>query len=193
MSKCKWCKKEITGDEIKTPRGKFCSMAHVFEFTDQKKKEALKRAESKRERDKRKDIALRKEKLKTIPELIREAQASVNYYIRMRDYGKRCISCNSLPTQKRGGTMDAGHYRSRGAAPQLRFNVLNIHGQCVKCNRFNSGNAVDYRIALINKIGLELVEGLESNNKPRTFTRDYLLRVKKIFRRRGNWYKNRKV
>lgn len=190
-NKCKWCK-STCDNPIKTPRGAFCSIAHVFEFTNQKKKEAIKRAESKRERDKRKDTALRKEKLKTLPELIREAQAAVNYYIRMRDYGRACISCNSKPTQKRGGTMDAGHYRSRGAAPQLRFNVLNIHGQCVRCNRFNSGNAVDYRISLIDKIGLDLVEILESTNKPRSFNREYLLRIKKIFRRRGNWYKKRR-
>jgi hypothetical protein len=191
-SKCKWCK-TACDNPIKTPRGTFCSMAHVFEFTNQKKQEAIKRAESKRERDKKKDIALRKEKLKTIPELITEAQASVNYYIRMRDLGNRCISCGSMPQQKRGGTMDAGHYRSRGAAPQLRFNLLNIHAQCVKCNRYGSGNAVDYRISLIEKIGLALVETLECNNKPRSFTREYLARVKKIFRKRGNWYKKRRM
>ncbi len=35
-----------------------------------------------------------------------------------------------LISEKLGGGFDAGHYRSRGAAPHLRFYTLNIHGQC---------------------------------------------------------------
>lgn len=70
---------------------------------------------------------------------------------------------------KGAGGWDAGHYRSRGSASHLRFNLLNIHKQCVKCNRFNSGNAVDYRIRLIKRIGEDNVIRLENNNNPESF------------------------
>jgi hypothetical protein len=93
-----------------------------------------------------------------------------------------------MPSDKLGGSFDAGHYRSRGSASHLRFNLLNIHKQCVKCNRFKSGNAVDYRIELIKRIGLENVEKLESDNKPRKFTIEYLKRLKKIFNKRARFH-----
>jgi isocitrate dehydrogenase kinase/phosphatase len=52
-----------------------------------------------------------------------------------------------------------------------------------------SGNVVEYRIRLVDKIGQERVEGLEQSNKVRTFDIDYLKRVKRIFSRRARHYK----
>lgn len=180
--KCKHCKDYFPAENgIKTPVGFFCTMDHAAEFAKSKSK-------STREKAERKSRAIRKEKLKTAGDHIKEAQTAVNKYIRARDKNKPCISCGSTPENKFGGTMDAGHYRSRGAASHLRFNLLNIHAQCVKCNRFNSGNAVDYRINLIKKIGLDLVESLEQDNEPRKFTIDYLKRIKKIFNKRARFY-----
>lgn len=150
------------------------------------------KAKAKAEKAVRMDLRERKQAMKTIPELIKDAQVAVNAYVGARDSNKPCISCQVKTVQKRGGTMDAGHYRSRGSSPQLRFNVLNIHSQCVLCNRWQSGNVVDYRINLIKRIGLDLVEKLESDNAPRKFTREYLIRIKKIFNRRSKWYKKRR-
>jgi hypothetical protein len=66
----------------------------------------------------------------------------------------------------RGTTSDAGHYRSsRAVLAHLRFNEDNCHAQSKKENRYNSGNAVDYRIGLIARIGLERVEALESDDR----------------------------
>jgi hypothetical protein len=150
------------------------------------------KAKAKHEKAARIDLRERKQELKTIPELTREAQSAVNAYIRSRDANKPCISCQVKTVHKFGGSMDAGHYRSRGSAAHLRFNVLNIHSQCVTCNRWQSGNVVDYRINLIKRIGLELVEMLESDNSTRKFDRDYLIRIKKIFNKRARWYKKRR-
>ena len=157
------------------------------------RKEKCTQAKAKQEKAVRMRFRERKQALKTIPELTREAQSAVNAYIRARDSNKPCISCQVKTLHKLGGTMDAGHYRSRGSAAHLRFNVLNIHSQCVTCNRWQSGNVVDYRINLIKRIGLEAVERLESDNSTRKFDRDYLIRIKKIFQRRANWYKKRRV
>lgn len=167
---------------IKVPLGAFCDFVCASEYS---------MAKVAKEKKKKSNIETkqRKKALKTVGDYIKEAQASVNAFIRMRDHGKPCISCGSLPAQKLGGSIDAGHYRSRGAAGHLRFNVFNIHAQCVKCNRYGSGNAVDYRISLIKKIGLERVERLEHDNEPRRFTIEYLERVKKIFNKRTRIYK----
>ena len=150
------------------------------------------KAKQKQEKAVRANFRERKKALKTIPELTREAQAAVNAYVRARDANKPCISCQVKTVHKFGGAMDAGHYRSRGSAAHLRFNVLNIHSQCVTCNRWQSGNVVDYRINLIKRIGLEAVERLEADNSVRKFDRDYLIRIKRIFQRRANWYKKRR-
>lgn len=142
------------------------------------------------------DYAERVKRLKTAGDYIKEAQAAVNKYIRLRDRNKPCVSCGSNPSDSNlitGSRFDAGHYRSRGSAGHLRFNLLNIHKQCVKCNRFNSGNAVDYRIELINRIGLDNVNKLESNNEHKKFAVDYLERIKKIFNKRARFYEKRNV
>ena len=78
--------------------------------------------------------------------------------------------------------MDAGHYRSVGAASHLRFNEDNCHAQSKHGNQYKSGNAVDYRINLINRIGLDRVEALECDNKPRKWTREELIEIKARYR-----------
>lgn len=141
---------------------------------------ALKVAEKKREKKERKELAEFRKNDKKISAWIAEAQASVNAYIRLRDEFKPCISCGVGKSPQ----WDAGHYRSRGAASHLRYNLLNNWKQCNKCNRFLGGNVVEYRKGLIERIGLERVERLENDNTPRKFNREYCERVKRIFNKR---------
>jgi len=102
--------------------------------------------------------------LKTKRDYIKEAQVAFNAYIRARDAHQPCISCGvPLQAEAVGGGYDCGHWRSVGSAPHLRFHEDNAHGQCKKCNRYDSGRAVDYRIGLIARIGLSRVECLESD------------------------------
>lgn len=130
---------------------------------------------------KRKETALRKESIKTKPVLTREAQAEFNKFIRARDKGKPCISCGK-PDTGVANQRDAGHYRSVGSSPELRFDEDNCHGQCVSCNRYLSGNAVDYRLGLIDRIGLERVERLEGKHPPKNDTHDQLRAIKATYR-----------
>ena len=115
---------------------------------------------------------------------MKEAQAAFNAYVRARDKDDACISCgNYVLGDQIGGGWDAGHYRSTGSAPHLRFHLHNCHKQCVKCNRFLSGNVAEYRKGLIKKIGIEKVEALESMNQVESmrFNKNQLTRMKKIF------------
>ncbi|WP_460421882.1 recombination protein NinG [Pseudomonas sp. ZL2] len=129
----------------------------------------------------RREIKVRKEKLKSRGDYMREAQAEFNTYIRLRDQHLPCISCDSLPSDHdliTGSRWDAGHYRSVGACPELRFEPLNVHRQCVKCNRNLSGNAVEYRIRLVQRIGAERVAWLEGPHQACKHTIEDLKAIK---------------
>ena len=133
----------------------------------------------------RREIKVRKEKLKSRSDHLREAQAAVNEFIRLRDGHLPCISCDSQPNDHdlmTGSRWDAGHYRSVGACPELRFEPLNIHRQCVRCNRNLSGNAVEYRIRLVLRIGAEKVDWLEGPHPARKYTVEEIKAIKADYR-----------
>ena len=125
----------------------------------------------------------RKERLKTRSDYIKEAQVAFNAFVRERDRNQLCICCDKpLQLEAVGGGFDCGHYRSVGSAPHLRFNEFNAHGQSKQCNRYGSGRAVDYRIGLIKRIGLQLVEALEADNLPAKLSIDDLKAIKATYR-----------
>lgn len=127
----------------------------------------------------RETTARRRDALKRIPDLIREAQTAFNAYIRARDAGQPCICCGQpLSAGDVGGKYDCGHYRSTGSASHLRFNEDNAHAQRKQCNRWGAGRAVDYRLGLIARIGLPRVEALESNNAVHKWTAEELRAIK---------------
>lgn len=93
-----------------------------------------------------------------------KAQKMFNAYIRLRDKNHGCISCDK-PSTWSGGIWAAGHYKTIGARPDLRFNEDNVHKQCnFDCNQKKSGNVLAYRKKLISKIGIERVEILERDD-----------------------------
>jgi hypothetical protein len=125
-------------------------------------------AAAKRQKDERKADRERKQKLKTRGDWLKEAQVAFNAFIRERDRlaGYACIS-SGKPLDWSGNNVDAGHYRSRGSAPHLRFDERNVHAQSKQENRYASGNATDYRIGLIARIGQAAVEALEVDQESR--------------------------
>ncbi|WP_421526318.1 recombination protein NinG [Pseudomonas yamanorum] len=131
----------------------------------------------------RREIKVRKEKLKSRGEHMREAQQAFNEYIRTRDQaaGHLCIS-SGKPLDWSGNAVDAGHYRSVGSAPHLRFDERNCHAQSKQDNRFLSGNAVDYRIGLIARIGQEAVDALEADQSVRKYSVEQIKGIKAYYR-----------
>jgi hypothetical protein len=139
-------------------------------------------AQKKRERA---ETKTKREAMKTIPQLIKEAQVAFNAFIRARDAGKPCICCGQpLPTGSgsTGGDFDCGHYRSVGSASHLRFDERNAHGQRKVCNRYGAGRAVDYRIGLIARIGSSAVDALEADSTPHKWTRDELIAIRATYK-----------
>ena len=100
-------------------------------------------------------MVVSKKKELTLPKLTAKAQQVFNAWIRERDKDKGCISCG-------GEVHHAGHYLSAGHHGHLRFNEMNVSGQCLRCNNFLHGNLINYRQGLVKRIGESKVLLLES-------------------------------
>lgn len=127
----------------------------------------------------------RKAAMEKIPDLIKKADRAFAAWVRERDKqaGHVCIS-SGQPLDWSGNKTDAGHYRSKGAASHLRYHPDNCHSQTKRENRFRAGNAIDYRVGLIQRIGIERVEALEADNTIHKWQRDELLRIIEEFKSR---------
>lgn len=136
-------------------------------------------AETKQRQEQRKADRAKREKLKTRSDWMKDAQREFNRYIRLRDAGRLCISCESELAREAiiGGGYDCGHFRSVGSAPHLRFDPRNAAGQCKKCNRYGAGRVVEFRKGLINRHGAEFVNELEADQVPRKYTIEDLKQV----------------
>lgn len=156
-----------------------CSPPCAVEWAARKaKRDLAKLAKAERARDR-----ATREKLKTRSDWMREAQREFNAFIRARDAGKPCICCGEAMNWN-VNQVDAGHYRSVGSAPHLRFDERNVHAQSKQCNRWGAGRAVDYRLGLIARIGIEAVESLESDQSAQKWPIDELKEIKAVYRQR---------
>lgn len=114
------------------------------------------KAIEKKKRDAQKKVE--KEKLKTHKDYLRDFEKVFNEFIRKRDKGQPCISC-----QKPYGefTESAGHYFPAGSNGSIRFDEDNVHLQCwYFCNKNRHGNQVEYLPNLIKKIGQQRFDEL---------------------------------
>lgn len=172
--KCKSC-----GDPFVPVRAlqAVCSPLCALEYAKMANaKAAAAQAKAQRKRDRE-----RADNLKSVRDLIREAQTAFNAFIRERDHALPCVSCG----RHHEGQWHAGHYMSTGARPELRFDEANVHKQCQPCNTHLSGNLVNYRLTLIQRIGMAEVERLEGPTAPRKWTRDELAGIKQHYAARA--------
>ena len=139
-----------------------CSMKCAIAYSKRKAEEKRKKQEKSDRLEASRRMRERKEKLKSRSDWLKDLQRVFNEFIRLRDVDLPCISCGRYHQ----GQYHAGHYRSVGACPELRFNEDNVHKQCSACNNHLSGNILEYRLGLIEKIGLERVEFLERKDHP---------------------------
>lgn len=180
VRKCKICKAQF---EWSHPVEWWCCAEHGAELSAQiKAKQERKAARADRAETKRKLDAF-----KTIPTLKAEVQVIFNKWVRTRDSmaGHGCICCGKFATAaalaQPGGAYDSCHYRSRGSADHLRFDERNAHLGLKDCNTWGHK---DYRRGLIQRIGLEAVEALESDQAIVKWTRDDLLEIKEKYKRK---------
>lgn len=193
MPVCKYCQSSYKPARSMQP-GRVCNSRECqAQFAlDSIAKKRQKQASQERiaAKEDRKVIKAKLESMKSIGDLTKEAQIAFNTFVRWRDRlaGFLCIS-SGRPLDWNGNKVDAGHYRSTGSAPHLRFVETNCHAQSKHDNRHLSGNAVDYRIGLIQRIGLEAVEALEADQTPRKYTKDQLREIRDTYREKANQLK----
>ncbi|MBJ2280801.1 recombination protein NinG [Pseudomonas sp. MF6767] len=135
-----------------------CAVA-IARDRQQRKRKALAQVE-------RREIKVRKEKLKSRADHLKDTQHAFNAWVRARDAALPCISCG----RHHEGQYHAGHYRTVGANPELRFEPLNAWKQCAPCNNHLSGNLINYRISLLQRIGEEKVAWLEGPHEAKKYT-----------------------
>lgn len=141
----------------------------------------------------------KKQKLPTITALRRKADVLFAHYVRLRDselvgninWEGQCISCEKIyvirwfdeDKQKwRWGKQDnAGHFVGRGNF-SLRYSDENVNMQCVRCNKWLSGNNASYHKAIDYKYGdgtaNQLIDFAEKNKDYKLKREDLELVIK---------------
>ncbi|TFF13715.1 recombination protein NinG [Pseudomonas sp. BCA14] len=126
----------------------------------------------------RREIKVRKEKLKSRADHLKDTQQAFNAWVRARDADLPCVSCG----RHHEGQYHAGHYRTVASNPAIRFEPLNVHKQCAPCNNHKSGDIVNYRVELVKRIGPEAVEWLEGPHEPKRYTVEQLKAMTALYR-----------
>jgi hypothetical protein len=171
---CRQCGERFMPDRLGQTIHKEC----VYPF-------ALRLIEKKQEAKKKKERAehkARKTAIKTRTEWEEECRRIVQKIARLRDRDDGCISCH-LPSTW-GGQWHGSHFRSHGACSVLQFNLWNIHKACSSCNRDKGGNIIEYRPRLVEKIGQERVDWLETQNGIFKPPMDYYVKFKRVMGKR---------
>jgi hypothetical protein len=158
-----------------------CSIPCAQKLAQEKQRKEQERQNRARVRRIKQGIRADRERMKTLPQLKKEAQKAFNAYIRERDKLKPCISCDK-PADSQPNGWDCSHYRSVGAAPHLRFDEANAHKSCKWCNQHASGNIVEYRLRLPERIGHAELERIETDNEVKRYTKEDLREITRLYR-----------
>ncbi len=130
-------------------------------------------------------VKVLKKKVQTKSDYLNTLQKIFNTYIRLRDKGKTCISCNKRLIE----IYDAGHFYAVKNYSFLRFNEDNVHGQCPNCNQHLHGNLIKYARKLKFRIGEERFNELQlsrhkelllSTNEIKVLITKYKLKIKEF-------------
>jgi len=176
---CKQCKAMYTPTR---PLQSVCGIGCAIQQSRDKRRanvEKKRRAQTKQQR----------RKLRTHAEWVGVAQAAVNSFCRARDEGLPCISCG------RYKPLEAGHWRSRAAYPELRFDTRNLAGQCAGCNRgqtrYKRGGTMfqQFTEGMRARYGEARVEWCFGPHEHKKYSNDDLERMARIFRRRAKIYR----
>jgi hypothetical protein len=168
MKKCRYCKKQF--QPITTLQKNCFDPNCVAEWIQEVKQKNWQKKKAKLKLD-----------LMTVQDYIKLAQQVFNKYINLRDNGLPCISCD----KPINGRINASHYFNANNHWNVRFNEFNVNSSCITCNQYLSGNLIEYRSRLINKIGIEQLTLLEAEaNKTRKFTIDELKQIINTYKKK---------
>ena len=184
--KCAQCRMPF---EPKPVGAKVCSPACALDY------QAAVKAKQERKADKIRKQAMRIERASDKARLIamkplkwsrKKAKTAMHSYVRARDEGKECASCDTLLIRlgRIGGDYDAGHFRPVGLAKHLEFDPRNIWGQCKYCNDRLRGNFQAYEAKLRLREGDAFVDALLADNEPRHLKAHDFLEIEAFYKQK---------
>ncbi len=184
--KCKHCKKNIDKDEpIQViPLGQ----VHVNCMDDFVNKIFIDNKMKKQKRQK--EMKAYKKKVKTKSKL-KQTQIIFNEYIRRRDATPigPCISCG-MAIKFGDKKCHAGHFYTRGARSDLRYNEDNVFAQCYSCNIYGDAKTmVQFKKNVIKRIGQKKFDKL-SERIQQDYSEKALTKLQKKYRALINNFKN---
>ena len=158
MMRCKNCKEIF---EPKHFNQKYCFNTEcVSVWVEKSKKDNWKKLKKKMNAE-----------LETTQDLMKKCQSVFNRWVRLRDAGLPCITCE----KPLGDKYDASHYFSSGGHKSVTFDPDNVHSSCVYCNRYLHGNLIKYQENIVKKIGAErLFELHKKAHETRKYSKDEL-------------------
>lgn len=153
--KCKDCLLEFVPFKFAQPRCMSCALLLAKSKREAKVNRdriALQREEKAKHRKAKLEYR-REDRLEILQKLVNR------YVVQVRDKDKPCYTCG---TRKETIKYDGGHFFTRKARPDIRFELLNIHKQCsVDCNQHGSGMRNEYEAHFIHDYGIEALEELK--------------------------------
>ena len=117
---------------------------------------------------KRKACKKKKKKKKNRASLEKKLWSIFSRFIRIRDAVKttggseylNCITCGKS-VQIAGSDCNAGHFQTR-AHKATKFDEQNVHGQCVSCNKYHSGEQFIHGQKIVLMYGQEALDRILS-------------------------------
>ncbi len=106
-----------------------------------------------------------KKKPKGVSKLMKELDLIFSRWVRLSNADQEgfvsCYTCGHTSHYKK---MQNGHYISR-FYKKYRFDERNCRVQCSMCNMWKSGDIPTFRMKLVEELGLEVVQEMESDYK----------------------------
>ena len=92
-----------------------------------------------------------------------KADKYFSLYIRLYNAVNEMCQCVTCGTWKHYKEMQLGHWRRRGLQP-TRYDERNCAPQCVRCNKWRSGEPERFEDHLLQKYGKETVEEIRQRS-----------------------------
>ena len=169
-----------------------CSAACAYKKV--RKDNATAKVQAKAERA---DTKRRKEAIKSRTKVLAEAKVAIQAFRRHEELakGRGCMSCGRSQQEveagewRPGGYWDGGHFKSKGAFPELALEPLNIWLQCKSCNAGSGkyarkGYTVNaaFELRLAEAEGDQLVDWLNGPHPPKHYGIEELAGIRNTYR-----------
>jgi len=185
LKRCTICKGEfVPRNSLQKVCGIECAKTHAETLRIKRERDESKKARQSIKEDRKRLNSLKKGYYEG------KAQEAINAYVRVRDHGKGCISCDKPHNWH--GQWQAGHLKTRGANSNLRYHLWNINKQCSQCNNQLSGNVAEHERGIVARYGQERLDFLNTAPRLKRYDDDYLIRLAAVFRKRTRMLKKRK-